>query len=153
MNEMMESSKKMVEDAKAKMETTFADLNQKAKASVEKSTKVMEEMSDIAKGNVEAMMESGKIVAKGVEAMGQEAADFGRRSLEKATASMKSMATVKTPTEFFQLHSSFLSSSFDDFAKEAAKHSEAMMKLASDMAQPLSARATVVSDKMKSLAA
>ncbi|MCP1468937.1 hypothetical protein J3E64_000608 [Sphingobium sp. OAS761] len=153
MNDMIETGKKFAEDAKAKLETVYADLNEKAKAGVEKSTKAVEELSDLAKGNVEAFVESGKIAAKGMETMGQEAVDFTRKNFEKATASFKSFSTVKTPTEFFQLQSQLMSSSFDDFAKEAAKSSEAMMKLAGDVAQPLTARVTIVTDKIKAIAA
>ena len=153
MNDMIETGKKFAEDTKAKLESVYADLNEKAKASVEKSTKAIEEMSDLAKGNVEALVESGKIAAKGIEGLGQEAVDYSRKNLEKATATMKSFSSVKTPTEFFQLQSAFISSSFDDFTKEAAKSSEAMIKLAGDIASPLTARVTVVTDKVKSLAA
>ncbi|WP_375186968.1 phasin family protein [Sphingobium yanoikuyae] len=153
MNDILETGKKFAEDTKAKMETAYADLNEKAKAGVEKSTKAMEELSDIAKGNVEALVESGKIAAKGFETLGQEAVDYSRKSFEKATASIKSFSTAKTPTEFFQLQSQFLSSSFDEFTKEAAKSSEAFMKLAGDISQPLTARVTLVTDKVKSLAA
>jgi hypothetical protein len=153
MNDVMETGKKFAEDTKAKFETVYAEMNEKAKASVEKSTKAIEEMSDIAKGNVEAMVESSKIAAKAMETMSQEAVDYSRKNFEKATAAFKSFATVKTPTEFFQLHSQMLSSSFDEFTKEAAKNSEAMMKLAGEVAQPLTARVTVVTDKVKSLAA
>lgn len=153
MNDVIETGKKFAEDTKAKMETAYADFNEKAKASVEKSTKAIEELSDIAKGNVEAMVESGKIAAKGMETLGQEAVEFSKKSLEKATTSIKSFSTVKTPTEFFQLQSQMMSSAFDDFTKEAAKHGEAMMKLAGDVAQPLTARVTLVTDKMKSMAA
>lgn len=153
MNDVIETGKKFAEDAKAKMETVYADLNEKAKASVEKSTKAIEELSDLAKGNVEALVESGKIAAKGMETLGQEAVDYSRKSFEKATASFKTFSTIKTPTEFFQLQSQLFSSSFDDFTKEAAKSSEAMMKLAGDVASPLTARVTLVTDKVKSLAA
>jgi len=153
MNDILETGKKFAEDTKAKMETAYADLNEKAKAGVEKSTKAMEELSDIAKGNVEALVEAGKIAAKGFETLGQEAVDYSRKSFEKATASIKSFSTAKTPTEFFQLQSQFLSSSFDEFTKEAAKSSEAFMKLAGDISQPLTARVTLVTDKVKSLAA
>lgn len=153
MTDMIETGKKFAEDTKAKFETVYADMNEKAKAGVEKSTKAIEELSDLTKGNVEALVESGKIAAKAMETMGQEAVDYSRKSFEKATATMKTFATIKTPTEFFQLHSQMLSSSFDDFAKEAAKSSEAMMKLAGDVAQPLTARVTLVTDKVKSLAA
>ncbi|WP_150290482.1 phasin family protein [Sphingobium estronivorans] len=153
MNDVIETGKKFAEETKAKFETVYADLNEKAKASVEKSTKAIEEFSDIAKGNVEALVESGKIAAKGFETLGQEAVDYSKKSFEKATASFKSFSTVKTPTEFFQLQSQLFSSSFDEFTKEAAKSSEALMKLAGDVAQPLTARVTVVTDKVKSLAA
>ena len=153
MNDVMETGKKFAEDTKAKLETAYADMNEKAKASVEKSTKAIEEMSDIAKGNVEAMVESSKIAAKAMETMSQEAVDYSRKNFEKATAALKSFATVKTPTEFFQLQSQMFSSSFDEFTKEAAKNSEAMMKVAGDIAQPLTARVTLVTDKVKSLAA
>ncbi|MFZ2996901.1 phasin family protein [Sphingobium sp.] len=153
MTDMMETGKKFAEDTKAKFETVYADLNEKAKSGVEKSTKAIEELSDLTKGNVEALVESGKIAAKGMETLGQEAVDYSRKSLEKATASFKSFATIKTPTEFFQLQSQMMSSSFDDFAKEAAKSSEAMMKLASEVASPLTARVSLVTDKVKSLAA
>lgn len=153
MNDILETGKKFAEDTKTKMETAYADLNEKAKAGVEKSTKAMEELSDIAKGNVEALVESGKIAAKGLETLGQEVVDYSRKSFEKATASIKSFSTAKTPTEFFQLQSQFFSSSFDEFTKEAAKSSEAFVKLAGDIAQPLTARATLVTDKVKALAA
>lgn len=152
MNDVIETGKKFAEETKAKLETAYADFNEKAKASVEKSTKAIEEMSDIAKGNVEALVESGKIAAKGIEGLGQDAVEYSRKSFEKATASLKSFSTVKTPTEFFQLQSQLLSSSFDELTKEAAKNSEALIKLAGDVAQPLTARMTLVTDKVKSLA-
>jgi hypothetical protein len=153
MTDVIETGKKFAEDTKAKFETAYADFNGKAKAGVEKSTKAIEEFSDIAKGNVEALVESGKIAAKGMETLGQEAVDYSRKNFEKATASFKTFSTVKTPTEFFQLQSQLFSTSFDEFTKEAAKHSEAFMKLAGDVAQPLTARVTLVTDKVKSLAA
>lgn len=153
MNDVIETGKKFAEETKAKLETVYADLNEKAKVSVEKSTKAIEEFSDIAKGNVEALVESGKIAAKGFETLGQEAVDYSKKSFEKATASFKSFSTVKTPTEFFQLQSQLFSSSFDEFTKEAAKSSEALIKLAGDVASPLTARVTVVTDKVKALAA
>lgn len=153
MNDVIETSKKYAEDAKAKLETAYAQLNEKAKVGVEKSTKALEEISDIAKGNVEAFVESGKIAAKAVETLGQDAVDYSKKSFEKAQASFKSFSGVKTPTEFFQLQSQLFSSAFDDFTKEAAKSNEAFLKLAGEVAQPLTARVTVVTDKIKSLAA
>jgi hypothetical protein len=153
MTDVMETTKKIAEEAKTKFESAFADINAKAKASVEKSTKAIGELSDLTKGNVEAFVESGKIAAKGVEALGQDAAEYSRKNFEKATATLKSLAAVKSPTEFFQLQSEMMSSAFDSFAKETAKSSEAMLKLAGDISQPISTRVSIVTEKVKSLAA
>ena len=153
MIDVLETGKKFAEDSKAKLESVYAGFNEKAKSGVEKSTKAISEMSDLAKGNVEAMVESGKIAAKGFETMGQEAVDYSRKNIEKAQATIKSFSTIKTPTEFFQMQSTLISSSFDEFTREAAKSSEAMMKLVGDIAAPLTARATIVTDKVKALAA
>ena len=153
MSDVLATGKQFAEDAKAKFESAFAEINEKAKAGVEKSTKAIEEFSDITKGNVEAFVESGKIAAKGLETIGQDAAEYSRKNFEKATATLKSFASVKTPAEFFQLQSELLSSSFDIFAKETAKNSEAMLKLAGDVAQPISTRVSVVTEKVKALAA
>src|SRR3546814_651040 len=137
-------------DAREKLQAVYGEFNEKAKVAVEKSGKIIEELNELTKGNVEAVVESGKIAAKGAETLGQEAADYSRRSFEKATATMKSFASVKSPTEFFQLQSEFFSSTFDALASEAAKNSEAMLKLAGDVVQPLSTRFSVVSDKVRS---
>lgn len=153
MSDVLETGKQFAADAKTKFESAFAELNEKAKVGVEKSQKAIEELSEITKGNVEAFVESGKIAAKGVETLGQDAAEYSRKSFEKATATMKSFASVKTPAEFFQLQSELLSSTFDAFAKETAKNSEAVLKLVGDVAQPISTRVSVVTEKVKALAA
>lgn len=153
MSDVIETTKKYTEEAKERFQSAFAEMSEKAKAGVEKSTKAFEELNDIAKGNVEAFVESGKIASKGLESLGQEAAEYGRVSFEKASAAMKSFAAVKSPTEFFQLQSELLSGAFDAFAKESAKNSEAMLKLAGDVAQPISTRVSVVTEKVRSIAA
>lgn len=153
MTDAIETTKKVATEAKEKFQAMFGDFNEKAKAAVEKSSKIVEEMNELTKGNVEALVESGKIATKGAESLGQEAAEYGRKSFEKATATMKSFASVKSPTEFFQLQSEFFSSTFDSMASEASKSSEALLKLAGDVVQPLSSRAAVVSEKVKSFTA
>lgn len=138
--------------AAEKVQSFFADANEKAKSAFEKSSKLGEEFAALAKGNVEALVESGKVAAKGAEALTQEAADYGKKSFEHASSTFKSMAAVKTPTELFQLQSEYAKSSFDSAVAEASKLSEAWMKLAGDMFQPLSNRYAVAAEKIKSAA-
>jgi hypothetical protein len=153
MTDAMETAKTYAEEAKTRIQSAVAEMNDKAKTAMEKSTKAMEELGDIAKGNLEALVESSKIAAKGVESMGQEAVEFSRKSFEKSTATFKSFAAIKSPTEFFQLQSELMSTVMDNFASEAAKSSEAMLKLAGEVSQPISNRVAIVTEKMKTLAA
>ena len=141
-----------VENTTAKAQAFFADFNDRTKAAVEKSTKLVEEANDFAKGNVEALVESGRIAAKGFESFGQEAAEYSRKSFETATAALKTMASVKSPTEFFKLQSDFVRGAFDSYVAEASKNTEALLKLAGDAAQPLSNRVAVAAEKVKTAA-
>jgi phasin family protein len=135
-----------------KVKTMFTEMNDRAKAAMEKSAKVGEELTEFTKGNVEALVASAKTAAKGAETLGQEVADYGKKSFESATTAMKSMATVKSPTELFQLQSEFAKSSFDGAVAEASKLSEAWLKLAGDVFQPLSSRYAIAAEKIKAAA-
>ncbi|MGN6269585.1 MAG: phasin family protein [Sphingomonas sp.] len=138
-----------VKKATAKAETLFAEFNDRAKAAMEKGSKAFEEFNDFAKGNVEAVVESSTIAAKGFEAFGQDAAEYGRKSFENATAAVKAFAGAKSPTDFFKLQSDYVRSAFDALVAETSKNSEALLKLAGDVAQPLSNRAAVAVEKIK----
>ncbi|MDT8759025.1 phasin family protein [Sphingomonas psychrotolerans] len=136
----------------AKAQALFADWNDRTKAAVEKSTKLVEEANEFAKGNLEAVVESSRIAAKGFETLGQEAAEYSRKSFESATAALKTLATVKSPTEFFKLQSDFVRGAFDSYVAEASKNTEAVLKLAGDAAQPISNRFAVAAEKVKTVA-
>ncbi|SOB78794.1 phasin family protein [Sphingomonas guangdongensis] len=130
----------------------FADMNERAKAAMEKSGQVVAEMNEFGKGNVEAMVESSRIAMRGLEALGQDAAEYSRKSFEGLTATLKNLASVKSPTEFFKLQSDWMRTSFDQAVAQTSKSTEAMIKLAGDAAQPLSNRVAVAADKAKTVA-
>lgn len=140
------------ENNTVKAQALFTDFNDRTKAAVEKSTKLVEEASEFAKGNVEALVESSRIAAKGLETLGQDAAEYSRKSFESATAAMKTLATVKSPADFFKLQSDFVRGAFDAYVAEASKNTEAVLKLAGDAAQPISSRFAVAAEKVKTAA-
>lgn len=142
----------IMETAMEKSQAMFAELNEKAKAAVEKNTKLVGEMTELAKGHVEALVESGKITAKGLETLGHDAAEYGRKSFEQATATMKSLAAVKSPADFFKLQSDYVRTAFDSMVAETSKNTEAFIKLAGEAAQPVSNRVAVAMEKIKTAA-
>lgn len=136
----------------ARAQAFFADANVRAKDAVAKGTKLFEEATAFGKGNVEALVESSKIAAKGFETLGQDAAEYGRKSFEEAAAAFKTLATVKSPTEFLKLHSDFVRQSFDSLVAETSRSTEQVLKLAGEVAQPISNRLSLAAEKIKTAA-
>jgi phasin family protein len=132
-----------------KAQALLGDFSDRFKTAFEKSSKLGEDMVDFAKGNVEAVIASARVAAKAGETLGQEAADYGKKNFETASAAFKSFATVKSPTELFQLQSEFAKAQFDSAVAEASKVSETLLKLAGDIAQPLSNRYALAAEKFK----
>jgi phasin family protein len=128
----------------------FGDVSTRAKAAMENSTKMAEELGEFAKGNVEALMTSSRLAAKGAETLGAEAAAYSKKSLETATSAFKGFAAAKSPTELFKLQSDYARSSFDAAVAESSKFSEAMMKLFGEITQPISSRVALAAEKIKS---
>jgi phasin family protein len=151
-NSTADTTKNFAQDAQDKASALFADWNGRTKAAVERSTKLIEEMNEFNKGNIEAMVESGRVAAKAAEQLSREAAETARKNFEQATAALKSFASVKTPTEFFQLQSDYARSAFDRMIADSSKNSETMLKLAGDIFQPISNRFAVAAEKMKTAA-
>jgi phasin family protein len=110
-------------------------------------------MTELGRGNVEAFVASTKVAAKGVETLGQEVADYSRKSFEEASAALKAFAEVKSPTDFFRLQSEFARTQFDSLVTETSRLSETVIKLAGDVAEPLAGRYTVAAEKVKAAAA
>jgi phasin family protein len=136
-----------------RVQAVFGDVNAKAKEAFERNTKVAEELTELTKGNVEAYVASAKLAAKGAETLGQEVAEFGRKSFEDASAALKGFAEVKSPTDLFRLQSEFARAQFDAFVAESSKLSETVLKLAGEVAQPITSRYAVAAEKAKAVVA
>lgn len=149
---MANQKKDATNGAADSIQAVFGDVNERAKNNVEKSAKLMEELTELTKGNVEAIVASTKLAAKGAETLGQEAADYGRRSFEEASAALKSFAEVKSPTDFFRLQSDYARSAFDSWVGQSSKASEAVLKLAGEVAEPITSRYAVAAERVKSVA-
>ena len=135
-----------------RFQAALGDVNERTRTAMQKSSKVAEELTDLTKGNVEAIVASSKIAAKGVETLGQEVADYSRRSFEQTSAALKSMAEVRSATDFFKLQGDYARTAFDSLVAESSKMSEAMIKLAGEVAEPITSRYAVAAERVKSAA-
>jgi phasin family protein len=153
MNKQTNKAAQTAQIAADQIRNVFGDVNARAQTAMEKNAKIVEEFAELTRGNVEALVASSKVAAKGVEGMSQHAAEYGRKTFEGATAAFRSFADVKSATDFFKLQGDFARSAFDSAVAESARVSETVLKLAGDVAEPLTSRYTVAAERVKTLAA
>lgn len=143
----------MTTDFTATISDAANEVQAKFQAAFDKSTAMVTEMTDLAKGNVEAVVESGKLFAAGVQDLGKSYADEAKSAYETATADLKEMAAIKSPTELFQLQGKILRRNFDMFVAATSKSTDAALKLANEAMAPISGRVNVAADKLSKVAA
>jgi phasin family protein len=134
------------------IQTAMKEAAEKAKAALEKSQAALGDMGAFTKGNVEAVVESTKILATGLQEMGKSYAAETKTVVETMQAEMKELAAVKSPAEFFEKQNALLRKQFDAAVAATSKNSEAMLKLASEAFQPISNRVSLAVEKMKQAA-
>lgn len=148
-NIMNDTIKTATADMQQRATVMFGDMNNRAKDAMSKSTKAIEDLVEFSKGNVEAMVASGRVAAKGAEEIAKYSAECGRSAVEKANAAAKQFAAVKSPTEFFQLQGDVAKQTLDALVAEGAKFTESYLKLIGEISQPISNRLAVAAEKVK----
>jgi phasin family protein len=152
-NEGTQTMKNEANKVADRFQQVFGDVNERARTQIERNTRIAEELTELGRGNVEAIVASTKVAAKGVETIGQEVAEYSRKSFEEASAALKAFAELKSPTDFFRLQSEFARTQFDSLVSETSRFSETVIKLAGDVAAPLTSRYSVAAEKVKAAVA
>ena len=137
----------------APFQTLFADANERSQEAVKRTQKVAEELADLARANVEALVEAGRVASEGARSIGQDVVASGREGVEQAADAIRSLAEAKSPTEYLQLQSELARAQFDRAVAETSKLTESLVKLAGQAFQPISNRATANAERFNTLVA
>ena len=131
----------------------MGEFQTRAKEAYEKSSETLAEATEFAKDNIEAVVESGKILAGGAQDLGKTYVEEAKSAYETLTSDLKELAAVKSPTELFQLQGKIARRNFDAMVAASSKNTEAMIKLYSEAFAPISGRVNVAAEKLTQVAA
>ena len=151
-DKIMETTNTKTADFTAKMQDTAAEMQNRAKAAYDKGAELTADMTAFHKGNFEALVESGKVLAATMQDLGRTAVEDAKAAAETVTADVKAMAAVRSPTELFQLQGEIARRNLDTLVARTSKNAEIMMKLANDMFAPISTRASVAMERLNKAA-
>jgi len=148
----MTKAKTATPDYAAQFKDGLADFQAQARTAYDKGAEYAAEMREFGKGNLDAIVESGKVFSAGVQGIAKGAVEDGKTAIETATVDAKEFAAVKSPADFVQLQGKIASRNFDAAVAQLSKATEAWVKLAGDVAAPLSSRVSLAMDKVREAA-
>ena len=155
-SKMTKATEKKAEKAKAETVEAatgfFSDVRERATTAAEKGRELLTEATTVTRANLEAVTESGKIAAKGTQELAKENLEYAKSNLTEAQSAAKTLAAVKSPTEFVKVQSDIARKGFDTMVTQGSKNTETAIKLAGDIFQPLSNRMAVAKDFFKKAA-
>ena len=134
-------------------EKLFADATGRGEELAKRSRKAAEELADITRANVDALVESGKIATSGAQSIGQQVLAKGRDNIDHAANTVRALAEAKTPADVLQVQSDFFRSAFDRFVEESATLTESLVKVAGEAFEPISTRASLNVERFNELVA
>lgn len=129
-----------------------ADVQSRLKTAYAKTGELAGEVNEFNKGNVEAVVESGKIFFAGAQEIVREDVESGKSAMETVTADVKKMAAVKSPTELMQLQGELARRNFDAMISFGSKRTEELVKLYNNAFSPISSRMSVAAEKLSKAA-
>jgi phasin family protein len=149
---MTNTAEKTAETVTAKAKDIFADMQVRAGEAAEKGKKLAADAYEFNKANMAAMIEAGKIAAKGAQDLGTANVEFVKSNFAEMQVAFKEITAVRTPTDFIKVQTELAKKGFDTAIAQGSKNTETMVKLVSEMFQPISNRIAVTTDLFKKAA-
>lgn len=149
---MTNTAEKTAETVTAKAKDIFADMQVRAGEAAEKGKKLAADAYEFNKANMAAMIEAGKIAAKGAQDMGAANVAFAKSNFAEMQVAFKEITAVRTPTDFIKVQTELAKKGFDTAIAQGSKNTETMVKLVSEMFQPISNRIAVTTELFKKAA-
>ncbi len=149
---IMAKTQNVAEELTAKVQEAMTEAQERAKLAFEKSQVLAGEASEFTKGNVEAVVESGKVLAAAMQDMGKDYVAEAKSAFETVQADLRELAAVKSPADFFKLQGEILRRNFDAVVASGSKNSEKAVKLANEAFAPIQNRVSLAIEKVKQAA-
>jgi phasin family protein len=107
-----------------------------------------EDVVSFHRDNVEALIASSGILARGVQDLSKAVAELAHQQFEQSVAASKALFGAKNLREVFALSTDLTQKGFDKLVAEGTKLSELSSKIAEDASAPISGRVTVAVSRL-----
>lgn len=148
----MAKTKTVTEDLTNQVKDVLTEAQDHAKLAFEKGQALAGEAGEFTRGNVEALVESSKVLAAGLQDFGKDYVAEARSAYETIQSDIKELVAVKSPADFFKLQGEIMRRNFDAVVASGSKQSEAVVKIANEAFAPIQNRVSLAIEKVKQAA-
>ena len=129
------------EQAIAMAKASFEQVAIKSREALAQNLKTVDVITDMTRGNFDALLESTRVASSGFQVIAQDVAAFSKYSMERTTAAAKALSQAKTAPELMQLQGEFARAEFGTAIAEMTKLSQAMFTTMMAVFEPLQKQA------------
>lgn len=139
-------------DITAQAKEMAADVQERMKGAYSKATEFAGEAGEFNKANLDAVVESGKILFAGAQELVKSDIETGKGAFETVQADVKKVTSIKSPTELFELQGEIARRNLDAAMSFGSQRTEALVKLYNDAFAPISNRVSVATERFNKAA-
>ena len=121
----------------AEAREAIKNMERKAMNTNKQFEKFTQDAANFGQEQVEALVKSGNILAKGMEDILKTCMDIAQANGEKGQEVAKTLMACKTLNELTEVQTKLAQESFDDFMSTATKLSELSIKVATESLEPI----------------
>jgi hypothetical protein len=126
---------------KIDIESLAGEVEGQAKAACARGFAVIDEIGDMTRGNVGAVVDSGRILGAGLKEIGEGSLGRSRQAVDTFVADLKALAAIKSPADLFQFQLGLTRRNVDAAFALATSNGKALARLAGEAAAPISGQA------------
>jgi len=146
------TAKKTADKLGSRFEKLTADAQARAKAAAERAVALSKNAVEFNRENVETLIESGKIAAKGAQEIGQTNLKYTRENFVEASRALQGLFSVATPKDLFEKQADYVRSGLDRVMDQTSSNADAVVKLAGKTYQPIADRVSEIRKELKKAA-
>jgi len=124
----------------ASIEKLISGYEDQVDQAVATGSRLIEQATAFAKGNVEAAFASTRIAVNGIDAIAQDAGRLPFGKWQDMSAFWAGMPDARSPAEFLKAQTEQASAALEQMVSAGSRFGEAMFKLGFDVAQPITKR-------------
>ena len=152
MSEQITAATKIVEEVVARSQQALEELIKTSRQQSEKAGETLKtglgEITDLGNKNLDALVQSTKIFARGVEEASQAVLAFSQKSSEASLSALTKLASAKSVTEATEIQQAYAKESVSALVSEAERLAALTATTARNAVAPLSERVTATVDKL-----